>query len=142
MVLGENVVPVDQLLAEGLIRFGRPVAVAADRWRQGELIDGMMATRIRVPVDWRGQGFRDAGADTRMFKVGCLDAKVTPVVSLLARSGLAAARTVVDAAGNHKVVKVRQSARDDTAVAMTLAVSLGLRNPPPAPRRLRSVLVG
>ena len=142
VVLGEHVVPVDQLLAEGLLRFGRPAAVAADRWRQGELLDGMATTKIRVPVDWRGQGYRDQGADTRMFKVGCMDGQVTPMVSLLARSALAAARTVVDPSGNHKVVKVRQSARDDAAVAMVLAVSLGLRKPPPAPRRLRSVLAG
>lgn len=142
VVLGEHVVPVDQLLAEGLLRFGRPAAVAADRWRQGELIDGLTATKIRVPVDWRGQGYKDQGEDTRTFKVGCLDGKVTPVVSLLARSALAAARTVVDPAGNHKVVKVRQSARDDAAVAMVLAVSLGLRKPPPVPRRLRTALVG
>ena len=82
------------------------------------MVDGLAATKIRVPVDWRGQGFKDAGEDIRTFKVGCLEGNVTPVDSLLASASLDAARTVADPAGNHKVVKSRQQARDDAAVAM------------------------
>ena len=147
IVLGQRTVPVARLLAEARARFGRPVMVAADRWREAELLDALDELGLRVRHEPRGQGYRDGGEDVREFRRACLDGRVTPSVSLLARSAMAEARTVSDPAGNSKLAKSseggrRQSARDDAAAAAILAVSVGVRHPPPKPRTFRSRVVG
>ena len=47
--LGGRVVPVGTFLAEAVHRFGRPRAFAADRWRAGELQDGVREAGLRLP---------------------------------------------------------------------------------------------
>ena len=44
--LGGRVVPVGPFLAEPVRRYGRPQAIAADRWRAGELEDGVRAAGL------------------------------------------------------------------------------------------------
>ena len=55
------------------------------------------------------------------------EGKVSPIPSLLMTSAMAEARTVSDPAGNHKLTKSRQRARDDAAAAAILAVAAGTR---------------
>ena len=43
--LGGRVVPVGPFLSEAVRRYGRPQAIAADRWRAGELEDGVKGRR-------------------------------------------------------------------------------------------------
>ena len=126
-------VPVPQLLEHALARFGRPSALAADRWREGELADALRAARFPVAaIQWRGQGFKDGGEDVREFRRACADRRVTPRKTLLLRAAMSEAVTVSDPAGNAKLAKGgegarRVRARDDVAAAAILAVALGRR---------------
>ena len=136
VTLGGHTVPVGQLLAEAMTRFGRPSLIAADRWRDGELLDAMNTVGLRCPIDWRGQGFKDGAADVRLFRRHVMNRKVTPLPQLIMRAAMGEARTVTDKSANTKLAKSteggrRQSARDDVAAAAILAVSLGARQPPP-----------
>lgn len=149
ILTGGNAVDIGGLIAEALARFGRPDALACDRWREAELRDAL--DRSAVPVAAlivRGQGFRDGGEDVRDFRRACLEGRVVPGQSLLLRNAMSEARVVVDPAGNSKLAKNaeggrRVRARDDAAAAAILAVAEGYRKgAKPAPRRLRSALAG
>lgn len=148
LTLGRRTVPVADLLAEALSRFGRPTVVVADRWREGELRDALEAARIpAADLVVRGQGFRDGGEDVRAFRRACAEGRVTPSPSLLLRAAMAEARTVSDPAGNSKLAKKteggrRSRAKDDAAAAAILAVSAGYRDPPRRRRRARFALAG
>ena len=131
-----RVVDVPDLLREAMNRFGPPDAVASDRWREGELRDGLDLAGIpSAAFVSRGQGYKDGGEDVRTFRRACLTGKVVPVVSLLMRAAMREAVTVSDAAGNSKLAKHteggrRSRARDDAAAAGILAVSVGVRGRP------------
>ncbi|WP_419166412.1 hypothetical protein [Candidatus Palauibacter sp.] len=131
--LGGRVVPVGPFIAEAVRRYGVPQAIAADRWRDGELEDGVNEARLTLPPPtWRGQGWRDGGADVRAFRTAVLEGGVAAPVSLAMRAALAEAKTVSDPAGNEKLAKAgegqhRRRGRDDLAAAIVLAVAEGQR---------------
>ena len=121
------------LIREAVKRWGRPVAVVADRFRHRELADGMKAAGLTVPLVLRGQGYRDGSEDVRDFRVSVARGEVTPAVSLLLRFAMSGAVTVSDPAGNAKLARAsegnrRQRHRDDAAAAAVLAVAYGHRN--------------
>ena len=126
-------VNVGALLAAALERFGRPVAVSSDRWREGELRDALKAAGVPpASLSLRGQGFKDGAEDVRAFRRGCAEGRVTPAPSLLLAHAMSEARTISDPAMNAKLAKGteghrRHRARDDAAAAAILAVSAGLR---------------
>ena len=140
---GRSAVEIAGLIREALTRYGAPGRIVADRWREAELKDALEAAGVpRAPLDARGQGFRDGGEDVRQFRRAAAEGRVAPVPSLLLRSAMAEARTVGDAAGNHKLSKGseggrRMRARDDAAAAAILAVASGARQPEAPPRRWR-----
>lgn len=131
--LGGRVAPVGPLLAEAVKRYGRPHALSADRWRAGELEDGVRTLRLNLPEPtWRGQGWRDGSVDVRLFRAAVLEGKVSPPVSLAMRAALGEARVVADSAANEKLAKgseghKRQRGRDDLAASIVLAVAEGTR---------------
>ena len=89
-------------------------------------------------LEVRGMGFKDGAEDVRGFRRACLEGDVMPVESLILASAMAAARVVLDPAGNSKLSKNTQGgrrlkARDDAAAAAILAVGLAVRQPA-APR--------
>lgn len=147
--LGGRVVPVGDFLRECVRRFGKPQAIAADRWRAGELADGAKDARQGLPEPtWRGQGWRDGAQDVRAFRSAVLDGDVAAPVSLAMRAALSEARTIADTAGNEKLAKSgegkRLRGRDDLAAAIILAVAEGKRREAgakPTRRRLRSAVV-
>ena len=114
-------------------RWGAPVAIVCDRWREGELRDALAALRFpRAALVVRGMGWRDGAEDVRGFRRAMLTGRVTPVESLLLANAMAEARVVVDPAGNAKLAKKaeggrRRTARDDAAAAAVLAVGLAWR---------------
>ena len=132
---GGRVVDVETLLREAMGRFGPPDAVAADRWREGELRDGLDVAGIpSAAFVTRGQGFKDGGEDVRAFRRMCLTGRVIPVQSLLMRAAMRESVTVSDMAGNEKLAKSseggrRARGRDDAAAAAILAVAVGSRSP-------------
>ena len=146
---GGAAVDVRELLAATMARFGRPSAVIADRWREGELRDALQAAGVPAArLELRGMGFRDGAEDVRGFRKASLDGRVTPVPSLLLRSAMAEARVVSDPAGNSKLSKGseggrRHRARDDAAAAAILAVASGSRQAArPRRRGFRYAVVG
>ena len=134
LTLGGAAVPVADLIALALERFGEPAALACDRWREAELRDALTTALVPLArLELRGMGFVDGAADVRAFRRACAEGRVTPLPSLLLRSAMAEARTVSDPAGNAKLSKGSQGgrrlrARDDAAAAAILAVAAGHRN--------------
>ncbi len=145
VLIGGRVVPVGPFLAEAVRRFGKPDAIAADRWRAGELEDGVRDAALHLPEPtWRGQGWRDGANDVRAFRATILEGKVAAPVSLAMRAAFSEARTVSDSAANEKIAKAgegtrRRRGRDDLAAAIVLSVAEGTRrqagNPPRKGRR-------
>ena len=135
------------LLREALERFGRPVAIAADRWREGDLRDGLLGAGVPLAaLELRGQGYKDGAEDVRLFRKAIIDRTARPVTSLLLRSAMTEARTISDVAGNAKLAKGSQGgrrarARDDAAAAAILAVAEGSRRGRTPARGLRYVVV-
>ena len=130
---GRRVSDVGELLREALRRWGRPVAIACDRWRAAELKQNLEAVRFPLAdLAERGQGFKDGGQDVRDFRAAVLAGEVRPESSLLLTAAMAEARTAGDPAGNWKLAKNTQGgrrshARDDAAAAAILAVAVGRR---------------
>ena len=132
---------------------GVPGRIVTDRWRLGELKDGLEGERgkwARVELVSRGQGYRDGGDDCRAWRKAIAAKAVYPVAPCrLLTSALAEACTTSDPSGNEKLAKNseggrRLRARDDVAAAAVLAVGHALYGKPPKPagRRLYGGLVG
>ena len=138
VLLGRRIVPVDLLLKEALGRYGRPDALAADRWRSGELEDGGAGLNLPTPT-WRGQGWYHGAQDVRLFRTAVLEGKVKAPTSIAIRSALSETRTVTDNSANEKLAKhaeghKRSRGRDDLAAAIVLAVAEGSRRQAAASR--------
>ena len=144
--LGNRSADVSAALEEVRRRWGDPVAICSDRFRQAELLDALdKANFAPCDVNWRGMGYVDGGEDVRDFRRAVADGYVTPPRSLLMRAGFAAAEVQTDPAGNSKIVKRKGRARDDVAVSLVLAIAEGYRRrrrqeARPRRRRLRSVV--
>ena len=130
---GGAAVDVAALLREALQRFGRPAALASDRWRAAELCDALKSAAIPMAaLSLRGQGYKDGAEDVRAFRRAIAEGRVTPVKSLLLTAAMGEARVLTDPAGNSKLAKGseggrRMRAKDDAAAATILAVALGVR---------------
>ena len=127
--LGAQTVPVAEWIGE-VLRYAEGEAVAgfvADRFKQSEVGEALDAQRVRVPVAWRGMGWRDGSEDVERFRRAVHDRAVQVAPSLLMRSALADAVTMLDPAGNAKLVKGRSTGRIDAAAAAVLAVAEGIR---------------
>jgi len=127
---GESTVQVGPWLRQvwaDLVQDAQVVALCCDRYRQAELLDALAAAGIRVPVVFRGQGFRDGGQDVEGFRKAVFDGEVQTVESLLLRSAAMDALVVVDDSMNAKLTKARSLGRIDAIAASTLAVAEGQR---------------
>ena len=130
-----RVAPVGGLLESALDRWGAPFALAADRWRRGELYDALNAAGApqSFGVVWRGQGYRDGSEDVRAFRSAVLrqEIRVSDRAKLLSRS-VSGARVMVDPAGNAKLATRNDGGRnwrhrDDMAAALILGCGLAER---------------
>jgi len=127
---GESTVQIGPWLRqvwETLVGDAEVRALVCDRYRQAELQDALAAAGIRVPVVFRGQGFRDGGQDVEAFRKAVFDGAVKTVPSLLLRSAAADALVVMDDAMNAKLTKARSTGRIDAIAASILAVAEGQR---------------
>lgn len=124
---------IEDLLYHVQTRYGYPVAIVCDRWREKELADALDNVGFPiVPLITRGMGYRDGAEDVRLFKKAFLRGQVTPEKSLLMRSGMREARVTSDPSGNTKLAKGTQGgrrleAKDDITAASILAVAEGVR---------------
>ena len=139
---GQRVADIGYLLGEALRRWGRPVAIVADKERNQEVRQFLDEVRFpQASFIIRGMGFYNGGQDVLRFRRACLDGEVHPKRSLLLRSAMKGARVVGDAAGNWKLAKAgqgrRSRARDDVVAAAILAVAEGSRMPAVPKKRWR-----
>ena len=140
---GRRVSDIPALLRECLERWGRPVAIACDRWRLAELKQHLEAVSFPLAeLVERGQGFRDGGQDVRDFRAAVLGDHVRPSQSLLLRAAMSEARVTGDPSGNWKLAKHvqggrRANARDDACAAAIVAVAAGYRRWTAKPSRPR-----
>ncbi len=127
--LGDKTVPVAEWLGEVMrqIEGERVTAITADRYKQAELGEALDRAGIRVPIVWRGQGFRDGGEDCERFRRAAYDGRVKSRPSLLLRSAFADAVCLRDPANNLKLAKARSTGRIDPVAATVLAVAEGAR---------------
>jgi phage terminase large subunit-like protein len=135
--LGDQTVPVAAWLTE-LLRHvaGQPiVCIVADRYKQSELGEALDKCGNRIPVIWRGFGFKDGGEDCERFRRACYDGHVKSKPSLLLRSAFADAVCLRDPANNIKLAKARSLGRIDAAAASVLAVAEGIRRVAREPKR-------
>ncbi len=138
--LGQHATDIGALLTEAMKRYGRPIKITADRWREAELREALQKHGIPIAqLELRGMGFKDGAEDVRTFRRAIADGRVTAAQSLILRAAMGEARVLIDPAGNAKLSKGseggrRLRARDDCAAAAILAVSAGVRTPAqPAP---------
>ena len=130
---GLMVSDIGELLTEALERWGRPVAIAADRFKQAELRGHLVALSFPdAALVLRGMGFRDGAEDVRGFQLAALGGHLTPLKGLLFRASMAEARLVGDVSGNWKLARAsaggrRSKAKDDVVAAAILAVAVGRR---------------
>ncbi len=141
---GESTVQVGpwlrQVWAE-LVQDADVKALCCDRYRQAELLDALAAAGIRVPVVFRGQGFRDGGQDVEGFRKAVFDGEVITRPSLLLRSAAEDALVVMDDAMNAKLTKARSLGRIDAIAASILAVAEGMRRKAAPSRKARALWV-
>ena len=122
------------LLMAARERWGVPAAIAADRWREDLMRQGLQDARFPViRFEVRGMGYKDGAADLDAFRTACLNGRVRPVESLLMRSAMAEACVATNETGAQKLSKGveagrRLRARDDAVCAAILAVGLVERN--------------
>lgn len=128
-LLGAKTVPVADWLAAVMrhVQGEHVTALLADRYKASELGEAMDRAGVRVPIVWRGFGFRDGGEDVERFRRAVFDGRVRCLPSLLMRSALADAICLRDPAGNAKLAKARSKGRIDAAAAAVIAVAEGMR---------------
>lgn len=127
--MGMKTVPISPWLKEVMSRVPNEniAALVADRYKQAEVGEAIDKANIRVPIVWRGQGFRDGGEDCERFRRAAFDQKIMSEPSLLLRSAFADAVCLRDPANNLKLAKARSQGRIDAASASVLAVAEGVR---------------
>lgn len=118
---------VSLMLAEAFELYGTPALIVCDRWRLAELTDAQRTIGSNVPILTRGQGFKDGAEDVRQFRKAVLSQRVYVTRCLTWRVTMGGSRVESDAAGNAKLSKKSQKARDDLAAAAIIAVAEGYR---------------
>lgn len=140
--IGERTVPVAAWVAEVLAHVGgEPVAaILADRFKAGEVGEALTANNCKVPVIWRGFGWKDGAEDIERFRRAVYDRRVASERSLLLHSALADAICLIDPAGNPKLAKGKATGRIDAAAAAVIAVAEGHRIASRPARKVRAPL--
>ena len=129
VTMGQKVVPVGEFLKAIMDRLDgeTPACIVGDRYRQSEFEEAMMAANLRVPVIYRGFGFKDGGEDCERLRQAVFDGHVKSLPSLLLRSAFSDAVVLRDPANNLKLAKARSLGRIDAAAATVVAVAEGRR---------------
>lgn len=127
--IGDRTVPIKTWIGDVLrLVEGQNIAcITCDRFKASELGEALQSAGVRIPVVWRGQGWRDGAEDVERFRRWVYDERISTPESLLMRSALEHAVTLIDAAGNAKLAKGKSNARIDAAAAAILAVAEGSR---------------
>lgn len=110
-------------------------AISYDRWRVDDLKLDLADADCSVPLEPRGQGFKDAGPDIEILAELAMSGRLRHGNNPVLRAAMSNAITVSDPAGNLKVDKDRSNGRGpvriDAAVALAMACGVATRTPPP-----------
>jgi phage terminase large subunit-like protein len=113
-------------------------AIAYDRWRIDDFKQDLADADCPVPLEPRGQGFKDAGPDIEVFVELALTGRLRHGAHPVLTAAVSNAITLSDPAGNMKIDKPRGNARGpvrvDGAVALAMALGLASRFTPPPPK--------
>ena len=118
-----------------------PATIVADTFRTGNLRDAIGRVPLLVRRQRWSESSEDIGHLRRLVLDGPPKLSVSPCSRDLLKHSLAAASIESDTSGNVRIIKRRRTARDDVAVALTVAAGVLGRRPPGPPRPGR-VLVG
>ena len=119
-------VAVDQVIAEAMARWGRPLAVVSDFYRISEcrhVLEGHGYFEDDETIILRRMGWGDGSEDLRAFRRMVAEGSLAIRKSLLLRSSFAAARTIGDISGNEKLAKLTERGGrgvDDAAAAVLI----------------------
>ena len=141
-VMGEATVPPGPWLAQIVRHLNgiTPDCIVGDRYRHAEFVEAVNNAGLgRVPIIWRGFGWKDGSEDTERFRRTLFDGEVKVAPSMLLRFAFSDAITLVDPAGNHKLAKARSLGRIDAAAATVLAVAQGARMKAAPTRKARAL---
>lgn len=130
VTMGDATVPVGRFLKEVIARLDgqAPAAIVGDRFRHAEFLEALRDAGLdRVPMIYRGFGWKDGSEDCERLRCAVFEGEVRAMPSLLLRSAFAEAITLVDPAGNHKLAAGRSNGRIDAVSATLLAVAQGVR---------------
>lgn len=120
---GLRVPPAEQLVEEAYRRWGPPLAVVADRFREGELRDAAPY----APIEPRVSRWSESSADIRALRKFAKDGplSVEEGSRLLLSASLSAATVKTDDGGSVRLTKSKHNtARDDVAAALVLVLVL------------------
>lgn len=113
-------------------------AIAYDRWRIDDLKLDLVDADCDVPLEPRGQGFKDIGPDIEVLAELALTGRVRHGANPVLTAAVSNAITLSDPAGNLKIDKPRGNSRGpvrvDGAVALAMALGLASRFVPPPPK--------
>ena len=85
LTLGTHTSDISGLFRTVMGRWGIPESITIDRWREADLREALDVVEFPyVPIDVRGQGFKDGAEDVRLFRRKVLDGEVTPDCELAA----------------------------------------------------------
>ena len=119
-------VSVDQVVAEAIARWGRPVCVVADYYRITECrhaLEGYGFYEDDGTVVLRRMGWGDGAEDLRRFRRMIAERSLRIRKSRMLRSSFSVARTVSDQSGNEKLAKLTERGGrgvDDAAAAVLI----------------------
>lgn len=124
-----KVTPVDAFLLTLASRIGGNdvVCMAADRFRQAEVLQVMDKADLAWPIEWRGQGWKDGSEDVRGAQKEIYEARPKTVENLMLESAIAESAVIRDPAGNPKLDRAHRRGRIDAIQAAVLAMAAGRR---------------
>ena len=121
-------VAVDQVMAEAIVRWGRPAYVVSDFFRITEsrwVLDQLGYVEGETSI-YRRMGWGDGSEDLRLFRRMVAEKALRFRRSLLLRQSFAAARTLADQSGNEKLAKETERTtrgKDDAVAALVIAAA-------------------
>ena len=103
------------------------ICLAADRFRQAEVIQVLSKIDLAWPIEWRGQGWLDGSEDVRLAQKEIYEARPRTTENLMLESAIAESAIIRDPAGNGKLDRAHRRGRIDAIQATVLALAAGRR---------------
>ena len=138
LLLGEEIVPVGELLKVAIEKYGRPAAVVADKFRSGEVRQALSDRGLGgIPQAYRRNQWKEGDEDVRAFFHAIDAGKVNAKPSALLRLAVSESRLAADQHENQRITRKSRYSPNDPMVAALIAVAEGWRRGGQPRRRAR-----